>query len=109
MVRCLPGFYASSASYDLGEKLKVYRRNGVKEYLVWQVYDQHFDWFKLNEGKYVPLQPDAAGVIQSEVFPGLWLAVPALIQGDLAQVLAVLQLGLATSEHATFIEQLSSI
>lgn len=30
---------ASSASYDLYDKLQVYRRNGVQEYLVWQVYD----------------------------------------------------------------------
>lgn len=27
----------SSAAYDLREKLQVYRRNGVREYIVWQV------------------------------------------------------------------------
>ncbi|HEY9905243.1 MAG TPA: Uma2 family endonuclease, partial [Candidatus Sericytochromatia bacterium] len=47
------------------------------------------------------------GIVRSEVFPGLWLAVPALLEGNLAQVLSVLQLGLATSEHAVFVEQLS--
>jgi len=98
---------ASSASYDLRDKLRVYRRNGVQEYLVWQVYDQRLDWFRLREGEYVPLQPDAARVVHSEVFPGLWLAVPALLEGNLAQVLAVLQQGLTTSEHAAFVEQLS--
>jgi Uma2 family endonuclease len=98
---------ASSASYDLRDKLRVYRRNGVQEYLVWQVYDQRLDWFRLREGEYVPLQPDAAGIVRSEVFPGLWLAIPALLEGNLAQVLAVLQQGLATSEHAAFVEQLS--
>ena len=30
---------ASTASYDLQEKLQVYRRNGVQEHLVWQVSD----------------------------------------------------------------------
>ena len=98
---------ASSASYDLGNKLNVYRRNQVQEYLVWQVYDQRLDWFRLSEGEYVLLQPDTDGIVRSEVFPGLWLAVPALLEGNLAQVLSVLQLGLATSEHAVFVEQLS--
>jgi hypothetical protein len=79
----------------------------VQEYLVWQVYDQRLDWFRLREGEYVPLQPDAAGIVRSEVFPGLWLAIPALLEGNLALVLAVLQQGLATSEHAAFVEQLS--
>lgn len=98
---------ASSAAYDLRDKLRVYRRNGVQEYLVWQVYDQRLDWFRLREGEYIPLQPDNAGIVRSEVFPGLWLAIPALLEGNLAQVLAVLQQGLATSEHAAFVEQLS--
>ena len=100
---------ASSAAYDLRDKLRVYRRNQVQEYLVWQVYDQCLDWFRLREGEYVSLQPDAAGIVRSEVFPGLWLAVPALLEGNLAQVLAVLQEGLATSEHAAFMERLSAI
>ena len=98
---------ASSASYDLGNKLNVYRRNQVQEYLVWQVYDQRLDWFRLRQGEYVLLQPDTDGIVRSEVFPGLWLAVPALLEGNLAQVLSVLQLGLATSEHTVFVEQLS--
>ena len=29
---------ASSASYDLNDKLNAYRRNGVQEYIVWQIY-----------------------------------------------------------------------
>ncbi|GCL41971.1 hypothetical protein NIES80_16720 [Dolichospermum planctonicum] len=37
---------ASSASYDVHEKLKVYRRNQVQEYLIWRVYDHQFDWFR---------------------------------------------------------------
>src|SRR5208337_2822339 len=31
---------SSSASYDLGVKLQVYRRNGVREYVVWRVLDR---------------------------------------------------------------------
>jgi Uma2 family endonuclease len=99
---------ASSASYDLYDKLHVYRRNGVQEYVVWQVYDKRVDWFRLSEGQYVSLTPDAAGVVHSQVFPGLCLAVTALLDGDLTRVLAELQKGLETAEHAAFVERLSS-
>lgn len=96
----------SSASYDLHDKLKVYFRNGVKEYIVWQTYDNRLDWFRLHEGEYVPLMPNASGVVHSEVFPGLDLAVAALLEGDLTKVLSELQKGLSMAEHAAFVEQL---
>jgi Uma2 family endonuclease len=64
---------ASSVSYDLHEKLKVYRRNQVQEYLIWRVYDHQFDWFRLQQGEYIQLQPNADNIICSQVFPGLWL------------------------------------
>jgi Uma2 family endonuclease len=98
---------ASSASYDLHDKLTVYRRSGVQEYIVWRTYDNRLDWFRLREGEYVLLEPDAEGVVRSEMFPGLWLDVPALLEGNLAKVLAVLQSGLAIAEHADFVKRLS--
>src|SRR5438477_2413168 len=73
---------ASSASYDLHDKLHAYRRNGVQEYLVWRVRDQQIDWFVLTEGEYLPAIPDESGVIHSQVFPGLRLAVSALLADD---------------------------
>ncbi|MGB6166015.1 MAG: Uma2 family endonuclease [Geitlerinemataceae cyanobacterium] len=97
---------ASSASYDLGDKLNAYRRNGVREYIVWQSYENKIDWFRLQEGRYVALEPDEEGIIRSEVFPGLWLSVAALRGGNLAEVLAVLQRGLQTPEHQVFVESL---
>jgi hypothetical protein len=45
--------------------------------------------------------------LKSLVFPGLWLDVPALIEGTLAQVLAVVQQGIASPEHAEFVARLS--
>lgn len=99
---------ASSAAYDLYDKKQVYRRNGVQEYLVWQVFDRKVDWFSLTEGEYVPLQPDENGVVKSLVFPGLWLAVPSLLAGEIVNAIAVLQSGLNSSEHAQFIELLSN-
>lgn len=97
----------SSASYDLHDKLKVYRRNGVQEYLVWRVLDGAIDWFALEEGEYRPL-PAEEGVIRSRVFPGLWLAADALLQGDLAAALAALHEGLQSAEHAAFVAQLTA-
>src|SRR5713101_2115428 len=97
---------ASSVSYDLHDKLRVYRRNGVPEYMVWRVYDKQVDWFRLIQDEYVPLTPDESGVVHSQVFPGLCLVVSALLEGDLAKVLAELQKGLETAEHAAFVERL---
>lgn len=97
---------ASSASYDLHDKLKVYQRSGVREYLVWRVLDEALDWFVLREGRYERLLPDPGGVLKSEVFPGLWLVAPALLNGDLAAVLARLQEGIASPEHGAFIAAL---
>lgn len=99
---------ASSASYDLYDKKRVYRRNGVQEYIVWQTFENKLDWFILQAGEYVLLQPDDNGVVRSLVFPGLWLDIAALLAGDIAKAIAVLQLGLAAPEHAEFIELLTN-
>jgi hypothetical protein len=39
------------------------------------------------------------------VFSGLWLDAAALIRGDLSAVVAVLQQGIASPEHATFLQK----
>lgn len=98
---------ASSASYDLHDKLDVYRRNGVQEYIVWQVYDQKLTWFSLQGGESVPLLPDDLGIIRSQVFPGLQLAVRALLAGNLGLVMKELQKGLATPKHEALVKRLS--
>jgi Uma2 family endonuclease len=98
---------ASSAAIDLGDKKRAYRRNGIQEYIVWQVFEQKLDWFYLKEGEYVPLPADVNGVIRSRVFPGLWLAIEDLLAGNIPQVLAVLQEGLASPEHEVFVKQLA--
>jgi len=99
---------ASSAAIDLSDKKRAYRRNGVREYLVWQVFDRKLDWFGLQGTEYLSLPVDEDGVIRSRVFPGLWLAVNDLLSGNMAQVLAVLQAGLASQEHTAFVERLAA-
>jgi Uma2 family endonuclease len=86
---------ASSASYDLHDKLRAYRRNGVPEYLVWRTDDAAVDWFALRSGAYERLPHGTDGVVRSAVFAGLCLDVPALLAGDLAAVLRRLGDGLA--------------
>ena len=81
---------ASSAAYDLHDKLEVYRRNGVREYVVWQILEERIDWFSLRAGLYIPNVPDTLGVAHSEVFPGLRLDVPAMLAGNIHAVLAEL-------------------
>lgn len=98
---------ASSASYDLNDKLNAYRRNGVQEYIVWQIYENRVDWFILHEGRYIPLIEDERSIIRSQVFPGLWLSVNGLRQRNRAEILAVLQEGLQTAEHQAFVERLN--
>jgi Uma2 family endonuclease len=99
---------SSIVSIDLHEKLRVYRRNQVREYVVWRVLDRAIDWFILRHGEYVKLAPNAAGLYQSEIFAGLWLDAAALIAADLGRVLAALQQGLATPEHAAFAAKLAA-
>ncbi|MDZ7950044.1 Uma2 family endonuclease [Nostoc sp. DedQUE09] len=99
---------ASSVAIDLHDKKKVYGRNGVKEYIVWQIFENKLDWFSLQQGEYVSLEVNADGIIKSQVFPGLWLSMSDLIAGNMQQVLAVLQLGLNSPEHQIFVQKLSS-
>ena len=97
---------ASSAAYDLHDKLHVYRRNGVLEYLVWRVYDRELDWFVPISDEYQRLAADAAGILHSRTFPGLRMAATALLDGDFATVLSELSKGINTPEHAGFVAKL---
>jgi Uma2 family endonuclease len=81
---------ATSASYDLHQKLDIYRRNGVRDYIVWRVFDAMVNWYGLRNGQYVLMEPDESGIIESQSFPGLRLNVPKLLADDLAGVLAEL-------------------
>lgn len=43
-------------------------------------------------------------IIRSSAFPGLWLAVTALLEGRIMDVLGMLQTGLASPEHQAFVQ-----
>lgn len=98
---------ASSASYDLGKKLEVYCRTGVREYIVWRTWDRAIDWFVLRDSQFILQKPDPQGLHKSEVFPGLWLDPAALLAGNGLRVMEVLQQGIASPEHAQFVQKLA--
>jgi hypothetical protein len=63
--------------------------------------------FFLREGEFLPLAAGDDGIVRSEMFPGLWLDVRAMLEGKLDVVLAVLQKGISAPEHAKFVDHLS--
>lgn len=99
---------SSSVAYDLHDKQEAYRRNGVQEYLVWQIRENQIRWWKLAGGMYQPLSANEEGVIAFEVFPGLQLNPTALLDGDMATVLATLQEGMKQPSYQSFLEQLQN-
>lgn len=99
---------SSSVSYDLHGKLDAYRRNGVREYVVWRVRERVISWFALRGGSYEPLPMGDDGIYRSEVLRGLWLDPEHLKRGDRAGLFATVQRGLATPEHAEFVARLAA-
>lgn len=82
---------ASSAAYDLHAKKSVYEREGVPEYIVWDVEGGRLHWFVLQTGSYSELSPDEGGIIASQVFPGLRLDTKALLSGDRTKLVAAIR------------------
>lgn len=69
----------------------MYQRHGVIEYIVWRTLDGAIDWRRLQGDRYVLVQADEHGMIESTEFPGLRLDVPALLAGNRRKVLAALR------------------
>jgi Uma2 family endonuclease len=96
----------SSRAIDLYEKRQDYAKHGVKEYLVLCVAERQLRWFDL--GADAELAADSDGVLRIRTFPGLWLNADAVLKKDSARMLSTLQQGLATPEHAKFVQVLAS-
>lgn len=97
---------SSSVSYDLHDKLEMYEKKRVQEYIVWRVLDGQIDWFCLIDDKYRKFHPDDKGQIESQVFPGLRLDVHALLHDDSPAVIAALKEGMASEEYSNFADSL---
>ncbi|MDQ6700845.1 MAG: Uma2 family endonuclease [Acidobacteriota bacterium] len=98
----------SSKSRDLGPKLELYREAGVREYLTVMLPDSSLTWRYLAAGQYIALEPDTAGVLRSQIFPGLWLDVRAVFTNDSARLWNTLEHGLNTAEHERFVRELAA-
>jgi len=77
----------------------------VLEYVVVVLRQRVVRWFVLQDGTYREGEADASGLFKSTVFPGLGLDARALLRRDVRQVIAMLQHGIETSEHAAFVQQ----
>lgn len=100
---------ASSVSYDLHQKLDVYRRSGVAEYVVHRVDDGEVDWFQLERGTYTRQRPDRDGVLHSRQFPGLCLSPALLLAQDLAGLRALVERTCGTAGHAALVRRLAGL
>lgn len=99
---------SSTVSFDMNTKLRVYRRNGVQEYLVLLAQEERAVWHVLVEGEYRTLEADDQGILRSQVFPGLWLHPEHFWAGDLAGLMMVLNQGLSSQEHDDFVATLTA-
>ena len=97
----------SSRRYDLGPKKADYERAGVREYLFVGLDPREVRWFARRDAGFAELAPGDDGLFRSEVFPGLWLDPSAFFDGDLNALVAALDRGLATPEHAAFARRLA--
>jgi Uma2 family endonuclease len=97
----------SSRYYDLGEKKADYERAGVCEYVVFELDPDRVHWFVRRGDHFEELPPGPDGIYRSEVFPGLWLDPAAFYAEDLDRLVAVLEQGLTTPEHAAFVARLT--
>jgi Uma2 family endonuclease len=97
----------ASRYIDLGPKLADYEQAGVLEYVVRAHDPDEVIWFRQDHGSLVKVAADPDGLYRSQVFPGLWLDPQALLQRDTRRLRAVVDLGLATPEHAAFVAKLA--
>ncbi|GAC1320572.1 MAG: hypothetical protein NVSMB14_16530 [Isosphaeraceae bacterium] len=96
----------STRRLDLDARKLDYERSGVLEYLFIGVEPDEVVWFVRRGERFDQLAPDADGIFRSEAFPGLWLDPAALFASDGRGLIATLERGLATPEHAAFVARL---
>jgi hypothetical protein len=78
----------------------------VRECVIWRTEEEAVDWWVLEDDEYHPLPVGSDGLLRSRVFPGLWLDPRALVAQHGKKVLAVLDRGLASPDHAAFVADL---
>lgn len=97
----------STKGVDLGPKLADYERAGALEYVVLAIEPDEVIWHARRGDRLVRITPDADGIYRSAAFPGLWLDPSAFLADDGPALVATLELGLASPEHAAFVARLA--
>ena len=97
----------SSSSRDLGVKLELYRRSGVREYLTVLLKPRQIVWRQLVRGRYREIEADKDGLLRSRIFPGLWLD-PSAVWNPKRSLRTAVELGARSPEHATFVRRLAA-
>jgi Uma2 family endonuclease len=98
----------SSRAIDLGVKKIEYEKARAREYLVFAIGPDEVFWHVLEADRLVRIEPDADGIYRSKVFPGLWLDPVALYADDGPAMVATLERGLGSEEHARFVAELNA-
>ena len=99
--------YASN-HFDLGPKKHQYEKSGVLEYLFVGIDPDAVHWFSRRNDRFEQIDPGTDELLYSKVFPGLWLDPRALFAKNRRGLIAALDRGLATPEHAAFVARLEA-
>jgi hypothetical protein len=97
----------STRYFDLNSKKREYAAAGVLEYLVFVLRDRQFRWFDLSADR--ELAADSDGILRVRSFPGLWIEPSAAVERNLFKLISFLQQGLASPEHAAFVQHLQEM
>lgn len=98
----------STVAIDTHAKFQDYQRAGVREYIIVIVVTQEVEWYVNGRRGFMALKPDVDGILKSRVFPGLWLDPAAIFERSAKRLLAILNEGLASEEHAKFVKKLEA-
>jgi hypothetical protein len=77
-----------------------------QEYVNVLAASQKISWRALHGSTYRTVEPDDEGIHRSKAFPGLWLNAQALFAQDAPSLLATINEGLTSPEHAAFVRTL---
>jgi Uma2 family endonuclease len=94
----------STRALAMHAKRNDYLQAGVIEYLVLCVEEQEVHCFHFPSGR--PIRADRQGVARSRIFPGLWFDLPAILHLDSARMREIVEHGLASAAHTTFVRRL---
>ena len=97
----------SSFTLDFQGKRRDYLSGGVREYVIANVVTRALHWFDFGSGTDRPVPVPEDGVVRSRCLPGLWIDGPALFDRRGADARATLERGLASPEHAAFVQRLA--